>query len=77
MNDILEPLVDIQGGTNMPGQDVLSYLAIMSFFVKIFEEGNLRQEKLLEIDEIVAKKTGINAMSVYRYSERDFNDLKK
>lgn len=51
----------------MPGQHVF----IMSFFIKVFEDGGLRQEMLLQIEEIVAKKTGVNALSVYRYTERD------
>lgn len=61
----------------MPGQDVLNYLFIMSFFVKVFEEGGLRQEMLLQIEEFVAKKTGINALSVYRFTKRDIIYLKK
>ena len=61
----------------MPGQDVLNYLLIMSFFIKIFEDGDICQESLLKIEKIVAKKTWVNVMSIFRYTERDFKDLKK
>lgn len=72
IKDLLETLLDIQGGSIMPGKDVLNYMVIMSYFIKIFEDGDIRQETLLKIEEIVAKKTGVNPMSIYRFTERDF-----
>ena len=56
----------------MPGKDALNYMVVMSFFIKIFEDGDIQQETLLRIEKIVAKKTGINAMSIYRFTHIDF-----
>jgi len=56
----------------MPGKDVLNYMVIMSFFIKIFEDGDICQETLLKIEKIVAKKTGVNPMSICRFTERGF-----
>ena len=49
----------------------------MSVFVPIFVTGEISEKDIIEIEEKVCQKSGLNPLSVFRYSKLDFKELKK
>ena len=49
----------------------------MSVFVPGFVTGEISEKNIIEIEEKVCLKSGINPLSVFRYSKLDFKELKK
>ena len=49
----------------------------MSIFVPVFVTGEIYEKDIIEIEEKVCQKSGLNPMSVFRYSKLDFKELKR
>lgn len=50
---------------------IINYLVAISFYIQMYQEGTLTDEEFVEIEEKVAKKCGINPMSIYRYTLKE------
>lgn len=48
----------------------------MTVFVPVFVTGEISEKDIIEIEEKVCQKSGINPLSVFRYSKLDFKELK-
>ena len=71
-----ERLLEI-GGECMEWSKIMLYVNAMSVFVPIFVTGEISEKDIIEIEEKVCQKSGINPLSVFRYSKLDFKELKK
>ena len=45
------------------------YLSSISIFYESYKKGEITQKEMVEIEEKIAKKTGINNLSVYRIND--------
>lgn len=45
------------------------YLSSISIFYESYKKGEITQKEMTEIEEKIAKKTGINNLSVYRIND--------
>ena len=45
------------------------YLSSISMFYESYKRGDITQKEMVEIEEKIAKKTGINNLSVYRIND--------
>lgn len=61
----------------MEWSKVMLYMNAMSVFVPFFVTGEISEKDIIEIEEKVCQKSGLNPMSVFRYSKTDFRNLKK
>ena len=61
----------------MEWSKIMLYMNAMSVFVPIFVTGEISEKDIIEIEEKVCQKSGLNPKSVFRYSKLDFIDLKR
>lgn len=61
----------------MEWSKIMLYMSAMSVFVPGFVTGEISEKNIIEIEEKVCLKSGINPLSVFRYSKLDFKELKK
>ncbi len=61
----------------MEWSKIMLYMNAMSIFVPVFVTGEISEKDIIEIEEQVCHKSGLNPMSVFRYSKLDFKELKK
>ena len=65
------------GGECMEWSKIMLYMNAMSVFVPIFVTGEISEQDIIEIEEKVCQKSGLDPLSVFRYSKLDFKELKK
>ena len=61
----------------MEWSKIMLYMNAMSIFVPIFVTGEISEQDIIEIEEKVCQKSGLNPLSVFRYSKLDFKELKR
>ena len=61
----------------MEWSKIMLYMNAMSIFVPVFVTGEISEKDIIEIEEKVCQKSGLNPMSVFRYSKLDFKELKQ
>ena len=61
----------------MEWSKIMLYMNGMSVFVSVFVTGEISEQDIIEIEEKVCQKSGINPLSVFRYSKLDFKELKR
>lgn len=61
----------------MEWSKIMLYMNAMSVFVPVFVTGEISEQDIIEIEEKVCQKSGLNPLSVFRYSKLDFKELKK
>ena len=61
----------------MEWSKIMLYMNVMSVFVPVFVTGKISEQDIIEIEEKVCRKSGIDPLSVFRYSKLDFKELKK
>lgn len=50
---------------------VINYLVAISPFIEMYKDGCITDAEFEEAEEKVAKKCGINPMSIYRYTLKE------
>lgn len=60
----------------MEWSKIMLYMNVMSVFVPVFVTGEISEQDIIEIEEKVCQKSGINPLSVFRYTKHDFENIK-
>ena len=58
-------------------EKILIYMTAMEVFLDAYKKGLLSEITILKIEKILYKKVGLNSLSVFRYSKRDFDEILK